>query len=204
MPVVVGLPLAVVSVELVDGLEFGRALRARVAQPPFAEHPRLVPCRFQQLEDLVGVRRNRLLPLAPSVALERGTVGVRTVIFQIAPYGGMPRMQARDQRGPRRSAYGAAGIVLREDHAVRRERVDIGRVDHPLAVAAHVRIMAPAQIEITEIVRQDEDHVRSPAYGLRIFLRSAAMSPRAENSATGGDRHQSDTEQMIQLHLLFF
>ena len=86
--VVVGLPLAVVPVELVDGLEFGRALRARVAQSPFAEHPRLVSGRFQQFEDLVGLRRNRLLPLAPSVALERGTVGVRTVIFQIAPYGG--------------------------------------------------------------------------------------------------------------------
>ena len=63
----------------------------------------------------------------------------------------MSRVQAGHERTPGRGANRAAGIVLRETHALGRHAIDVWRLYVLLAVAS--------KVALAEIVRQDEDDV---------------------------------------------
>ena len=132
-----GVSLAVVAEEAVEALLIGIALRPGVAEPPFAEGAAGVALCFQALGDGdIGGKEGVL-----SLGLHRGIVA----------HGGVAGMFAGHEDTARGRADGVAGVGTGEFHARGGERVDAGRLDLLLSVAA--------ELAVAEIIREDEDDV---------------------------------------------
>ena len=135
--VAVGQQLAVVAVEAVDALVGRVARRADEAQPPLAEDARRVARLLEDAKELGGAVGERVLPFGGQL--------------DVAAHGGMARVGAGKQARARRSADGRARVALCEAHARERERVDVGRGEALLPVAA--------QVAVAQVVGQNEEHV---------------------------------------------
>src|SRR5208283_5628219 len=103
-----------------------------VAQAPFADEASVVAGLFEHLGhgQILGPQCD-------------GTV---------APYPGMPGVQAGHQRATGGCAHRAAGIEAGKTDAFSRELVEVRSLDPGLPVTT--------QIAITKIIRQDENNVR--------------------------------------------
>ena len=110
------------------------------SQMPFADQRRAVAGLLQQGRQRGMLRRQT-------------DVGCRTErLFE--PDAQPVLVAARDQCGSRRRAHRGVGVRLEEPHALRRKPVDVRRAEIAAPVAGN--------IGIAEIVRHDEDDVRTP------------------------------------------
>ena len=132
--------LAVVAEETIESLVDGITLRAWTAQTPFAESPGSVPFRLEHFRHGELTFGNRSLPFR--------------FHFAIVTDEGMARMLPRHQHATRRGAHGVARIVAGEAHPGGGQLVKSRRLDFLLSITA--------QLGVTEVVGQNENHVRLP------------------------------------------
>ena len=162
-PQVVGvLPVGVIVIQKPEGVVEALALRRaggpRPAQPPLADDRRAVARRMEHLGDR-GVLR------------AQGHVAM-------APDPGVPGVLPGHQRGARRGADRAPGIVLGEPDALPGQAVELRRLEPRLAVGA--------EIAVAEIVGLDQQDVRLPRGG-RILRLSPAGEGQGERKNQRND-----------------
>ena len=134
-----GVPLAVIAEETVKALPKRIAFRSGKAQPPFSKGARRVSLNAKHLRQRPFALRKRTLSFRAD--------------FAVIAHEGVAGMPPRQQHAPRRRAHRTTRITLGKTHSRRRQPVNPRRPNLALPVAS--------QFRITEIIRQNENNVRS-------------------------------------------
>ena len=142
---VVGLPLAIQTVETIEALVHRIPFRARGPQTPLSEHPRNVSRFFEDFGDGLG-------------AVGQGALPFRLNFF-VSPHQGVSGMHARHQAAPGGRAHRAG-------------RIEVGQLHALLGHAVHARglelfLSEAGKIPVPRIVDHDVNEVRLAGVGLK-------------------------------------
>ena len=154
--VVVRLPLAHVPVPVIETLQIRLTAVTWTPEAPLADRGRHITRVLKHPADRVRLRRKGV------IALDQGVSPHVTALVHlvVVPHHRVARVEACQERGSRWGAYGAAGIVPGETHSLRRESIELRRLN-PLLTEA-------PQLTIAQVVSHDEDDVRPGRRRIRL------------------------------------
>ena len=178
----VGLELADVAEELIYAALVGRAHRAFVAAGPLAELCCGVSSVLHDLGQHHVGRVERMLS-GDGIFMVLAIHDIAAPVLAVASDGTVTRVLACHQRCSAGCADGAAGISLREEHALRGQSVDVGSL--------YVRLAVARQVAISHVVAQDKQDVGF----LPLVLCSGGCSALAVCRHASSDGHQCQWHQ---------
>ena len=142
---VVGLPLAIQTVETIEALVHRIPFRARGSQAPLSEHARNISRFLENFGDRLGLIGQGALPFRLN--------------FLVSPHQGVSGMHARHQAAPGGGAHRAG-------------RIEVGQLHALLGHAVHARglelfLSEAGKIPVPRIVDHDVNEVRLAGGGLK-------------------------------------